>query len=52
VRDIDTLTFHVNANLIAISLTKLQAIHASDQLSTAFSMSDVVHLTLNAYCLQ
>lgn len=51
-RDIEALTFQVNASLTAVSLSKLQAVQALGQLPTPFSMASIVRRGFNEYFLK
>ena len=51
-RDVAALTFHVNASLSAVSLSKLQAVHTLGHLPVPFSMASVVRRCFNEYFLK
>jgi hypothetical protein len=51
-RSTTAITFHVNASLTAVSLSKLQAVQATGGLPTPFSMASLVRRAFNAHFLQ
>jgi hypothetical protein len=46
------LTFHPNASLTAVSLSKLQAVQTFGQLPVPFSMASIVRRCFNEYFLK
>jgi hypothetical protein len=51
-RRTDAITFHVNASLTAVSLSKLQAVQALGHLPTPFSMASLVRRCFNEHFLK
>jgi hypothetical protein len=51
-RRTDAITFHVNASLTAVSLSKLQAVQALGHLPTPFSMASLVRRAFNEHFLK
>jgi hypothetical protein len=51
-RDVAALTFHANASLTAVSLSKLQAVQTLGHLPVPFSMASLVRRCFNEYFLK
>jgi hypothetical protein len=51
-RDVNALTFHINASLTAVSLNKLQAVQTLGQLPVPFSMTSIVRRCFNEYFIK
>jgi hypothetical protein len=51
-RDVNALTFHINASLTAVSLNKLQAVQTLGQLPVPFSMASIVRRCFNEYFIK
>ena len=51
-RDVNALTFHINASLTAVSLNKLQAVQTRGQLPVPFSMTSIVRRCFNEYFIK